>query len=43
LQLNIKNIKPILASSYPTPAIRPLNSRLVLSTIETAFTVKMPD
>ena len=36
-------IKDILSSAYPTPAKRPLNSRLECSAFEAAFGVPRPD
>ena len=43
LQLTIKELKAIPTSDYPTPATRPMNSRLALTKLESAFTIKMPD
>ena len=43
LHLTIKDIKAIPTSDYPTPAIRPMNSRLALTKLESAFIIKMPD
>jgi dTDP-4-dehydrorhamnose reductase len=37
------NVTPILTSSYPTPAKRPLNSRLCIDKIEAAFALRMPN
>ncbi|MBB5723622.1 dTDP-4-dehydrorhamnose reductase [Loktanella ponticola] len=36
-------ITPIPTTDYPTPAARPLNSRLDCSTLETDFGIKRPD
>ena len=43
LQLTIKELKAIPTSDYPTPAIRPMNSQLALTKLESIFTIKMPD
>lgn len=43
LQLKIKEIKAIPTTDYPTPAPRPMNSRLALKKLESVFTLKMPD
>ena len=43
LQLTIKELKAIPTSDYPTPATRPMNSRLALTKLESIFTLKMPD
>ena len=42
-QLTIKELKSIPTSDYPTPAIRPMNSQLELTKLESVFTIKMPD
>jgi len=42
LQLTIKDIKAIPTADYPTPAIRPVNSRLALSKLESIFTIELP-
>ncbi len=42
LKLKIKEIKAIPTADYPTPAIRPMNSRLALTKLESIFTLKMP-
>lgn len=42
LPLTIKEIKAIPTADYPTPAIRPMNSRLALTKLESIFTLKMP-
>ena len=42
LQLTIKDIKAIPTSDYPTPAIRPMNSQLALTKLESVFSLKMP-
>jgi dTDP-4-dehydrorhamnose reductase len=34
---------PIASSEYPTPAQRPLNSRLDCSRLQTAWTIRLPD
>ena len=36
-------IVDIPSSDYPTPAERPLNSRMDCTTLETAFGLKRPD
>lgn len=43
LELSIKDIKAIPTIEYPTPARRPMNSRLDLSKLEKKFDVVMPD
>lgn len=43
LQLNIKEIKPIPTTDYPTPAKRPLSSRLSTEKMHNIFKVTMPD
>jgi len=43
LELSIKHIKAIPTIEYPTPARRPMNSRLDLSKLEKRFDVVMPD
>ena len=43
LPLNIKTVKPILSSQYPTPAQRPLNSRLDVSKVEDTLGITLPD
>lgn len=43
-QANIAcTVTPIPTTDYPTPAARPLNSRLDCSTLETVFGIKRPD
>lgn len=42
LELNIKNIKPIPTADYPTPAVRPMNSKLTLTKLENNFTIEIP-
>ncbi|MEM6478677.1 MAG: dTDP-4-dehydrorhamnose reductase [Pseudomonadota bacterium] len=37
------DLAPIPTSDYPTPAARPLNSRLDCGTTDTAFAIKRPD
>ncbi len=43
LPLTIKELKAIPTSNYPTPAKRPMNSRLTLTKLESNFTVELPD
>ena len=43
LQLNIKRINGIPTIDYPTPARRPINSRLSQVNLERDFNIKMPD
>ena len=38
-----ENVHPIAASSYPTPAKRPTNSRLNTQKFRTAFGLTIPD
>lgn len=40
--LRVKEIEPILSSSYQTPAVRPLNSRLNTSKLRQQFDVCLP-
>ena len=37
------DVSEILTSQYPTPAQRPLNSRLDCSSLEEAFGIERPD
>lgn len=41
--LGPENTHPIPTCDYPTPAIRPLNSRLTVSKLETALNIQLPD
>ncbi len=43
MKLALKELKAIPTSEYPTPAIRPMNSQLSLTKLESVFTIKMPD
>ena len=43
VRVEAENIHPIPTSAYPTPARRPLNSRLDGSLLESVFGLKMPD
>ncbi len=43
MQLNLKELKAIPTSDYPTPAARPMNSQLALTKLESVFTITMPD
>ena len=40
--LDSENIKPITSNDYPTPAIRPLNSRLDITKLENHYSLQMP-
>ena len=42
LRLTSKDVKEIATSDYPTPAARPLNSRLALKKLKSVFGVDMP-
>jgi dTDP-4-dehydrorhamnose reductase len=42
IPLQVKTIEPILTSDYPTPAKRPLNSRLDLSKLKRSFDLTLP-
>ncbi len=42
-QLKLKNISAITTKDYPTPANRPMNSRLLLQKLESAYRIKMPN
>jgi len=43
LAIQVDNIKGIPTAEYPTPAQRPLNSRLTVSHLEAALNIYMPD
>jgi dTDP-4-dehydrorhamnose reductase len=43
LAMGPKNSYPIPTSDYPTPATRPLNSRLDVSKLEQALSIQLPD
>lgn len=43
LRLKSENIAAIPTSGYPTPAVRPVNSRLDCSRLESDFGLQMPD
>ncbi len=43
MKIALKELKAISTSEYPTPAIRPMNSRLNLTKLESTFLIKMPD
>ena len=38
-----ERVDPIPTRDYPTPATRPLNSRLDVSKLERALNIRMPD
>ena len=40
--IDIDNIKPITTNDYPTPAKRPLNSRLDISKLKRDYSIQMP-
>ncbi|MFK5947322.1 MAG: sugar nucleotide-binding protein, partial [Methylococcales bacterium] len=42
IPLAIKTINAIPTANYPTPAKRPMNSRLVLTKLESIFGLSMP-
>jgi dTDP-4-dehydrorhamnose reductase len=42
-QLAVKAINPIKTSAYPTPALRPLNSRLNTQKLRDNFSLHLPD
>ena len=42
LQTAPQDVAPILTSAYPTPARRPLNSRLATDRLQTTFGLRMP-
>lgn len=43
LNMGPSDVHPIHTEHYPTPAIRPLNSRLNLSKLERALNIQLPD
>lgn len=43
MPLSLKELKAIPTSDYPTPAVRPMNSQLALTKLESCFSIKMPD
>ncbi|GHA06304.1 dTDP-4-dehydrorhamnose reductase [Oceanisphaera arctica] len=42
IELTLQQLNPIPASSYPTPALRPSNSRLNCHKLETSFGLQLP-
>jgi dTDP-4-dehydrorhamnose reductase len=42
LKIDPNKIKPLLTSDYPTPAKRPLNSRLNTDKIKKTFIIELP-
>ncbi|MEG0869406.1 MAG: sugar nucleotide-binding protein [Hafnia sp.] len=42
-QLAVRDITPIDSSAYPTPARRPLNSRLCTQKLRNKFSLRLPD
>ncbi|MCG2879495.1 sugar nucleotide-binding protein, partial [Obesumbacterium proteus] len=42
IELKVKNTSPVATSSYPTPAIRPLNSRLDTTKFKKTFGLELP-
>lgn len=42
LVLNVKGIKPISTENYPTPAMRPMSSRLIPNKLESVFGIELP-
>jgi dTDP-4-dehydrorhamnose reductase len=43
LAIQAESVHPIPTADYPTPATRPLNSRLKLTKLETALGIQMPE
>lgn len=43
VELTVRNVEPIPASAYPTPAQRPQNSRLDCSRLKTVFSEILPE
>lgn len=43
LALEENNVRPISTSDYPTPAVRPLNSRMDVTKLENALGIQLPD
>jgi len=43
MKLALKKLKAIPTTDYPTPAIRPMNSQLALTKLESTFSIKMPN
>lgn len=41
--LKVQHIQPITTAEYPTPAVRPANSRLDCSKLSRDFSIQMPD
>ncbi|MFH1217960.1 MAG: dTDP-4-dehydrorhamnose reductase [Pseudomonadota bacterium] len=43
VNVKLKHLKPITTADYPTPARRPINSRLDCSRLQQVFGIEMPD
>lgn len=43
MEMKVQTVEPIPSSAYPTPATRPLNSRLDCRKLEETFGLRMPD
>ncbi len=43
IKIKLKSLNAIITKEYPTPAKRPINSRLVLDKLEMTYALKVPD